>query len=213
MRSSKEIRAVLDWVLNTKFEGNVNQMAKATGVVQSSLNRYFRGSQEGMNSDTLAKVMDYVGGRICLDAVYSPEYSFIRKVAAKPAAGGGSLETSGHIEDLLAFKTSWLASRTTSGIDNLCAMDVPSDSMEPVMFQGDTILVDQGEAARELLDGKIYVVRVGCEIFVKRYRKGVGKMLFMGDNPERSYQNFEIKISDADGFQVIGRVFWVGREL
>ena len=85
--------------------------------------------------------------------------------------------------------------------------------MSPTIEDGDIVLVDEGCQGEELQDGRVYVIRKGEEIYVKRYRKGVGCLLFRGDNRDRAYLDVEVKEGDEDGFKVIGRVLWAGKEL
>lgn len=187
------------------------QLADVLGVSPTSAHRIRKG--DWPLPEEVARVISHIGGKIVFDDATGPEYAFVRKVSARPSAGGGSLETSDSTEKLLAFRRDWLSSRTTSNIENISAMEVPSDSMSPTINRGDIILVDEGNSGRMLIDGKIYVVRQHDEIFLKRYRKGIGKMLFLSDNQDMKHLDFEVLESDADHFQVFGRAIWVGREL
>ena len=195
------------------FGSSVNAFAKTIGVQQPSLSRFLAGGQDSLHFDAVQKILSYIGGELSFETTRSHEYAFIRRVEARPSAGGGSLETSDGVHSRIAFRVDWLVSRTTTSPEQISAMVVPSDSMLPTFGTGDIILVDEGDAGRELIDGKIFVVRVGEEIYVKRYRKGVGKMLFLSDNQEMRYQDFEVSHGDPDGFHIYGRVFWTGREL
>lgn len=186
-------------------------LARYLGVSATTVHRIRHG--EWTQPEEIQRVLSHVGGKIIFDETATPAYTFIRRVNARPAAGGGSLENTGEEEDLLAFRKKWLQSRTCSSQDKLSVMTVSGDSMAPTLFNGDIVLVDEGEAGKALKDGNIYVVRQGEEIFVKRFRRGVGKLLFLGDNPEMKYLDFEVSEANMDGFEVFGRVFWVGREL
>lgn len=165
--------------------------------------------------DILGPVLDSLGARLVMPddprSLPGTDFTFIPKALARPAAGGGSLETSGEVDGGLVFKRSWLASRTTTNPDSLRIMTVSGDSMTPTFDDGDVILVD--EKKRELMADRVYVVRLGDEIFVKRFRQKPGRWLFMGDNRARDYQDLEIDPASVDGFAVIGRVLWAGKEL
>lgn len=200
--------------LNAKFGGNVNQMAKNMGVQQASLARYLDGLQDTLSMKQVEKALAYLGGTLYFSEVTSQDYCFVQLCDARPAAGGCSLETSGNVEKTLAFRHDWLASKTTTSPSGLCAMRIKGDSMHPTIEDADTILIDTGSAGRELIDGKIYVIRRNDSIYVKRFRQGVDKLVFLGDNREMDYQDITVQglASETDGFAVIGRVLWSGRE-
>ena len=162
----------------------------------------------GEVADVLAKI----GGKIVFDETSGPEYAFLQLCEAKPSAGPCSLETSSEAEKTLAFRRDWLSSKTITSDEKLCLMRVKGDSMLPTIADGDTILVDAGDICA-LREGRVYVVRKGESIYVKRFRQGVDKYLFMGDNRDMDYQDLAVDMRHMDGFAVIGRVIWVGREL
>lgn len=64
--------------------------------------------------------------------------------------------------------------------------------MEPLLFPGDTVLVNQAENdIKELLDGKVYAIRYGNDLRVKRlFRKLNGSLILRSENP--LYQDEEV---------------------
>ena len=83
----------------------------------------------------------------------------------------------------------------------LSAIVVEGDSMEPLLRDGDEILVDR--TPRPLRDG-IHVVRVGEALLVKRVQTGVpGRLILESANP--AYRPIELS---TDEVAVIGRVVW-----
>ena len=173
-----DFRHRLIMALESRFRGNVNAMAKAMGVQQASLARYLDGTQKTLNMTQVEKALDYLGGEIYFSEVAKTDYQFVKLCEARPAAGGCSLETSGSIEKTIAFRHDWLSSKTPTRHEGLSAMRVKGDSMHPTISDGDTILIDEGDSGKNLIDGKIYVVRKGESIYVKRFRQGVDKLLF-----------------------------------
>jgi phage repressor protein C with HTH and peptisase S24 domain len=82
---------------------------------------------------------------------------------------------------------------------------VRGDSMERTLFDGDTILVNMAETT--VIDGKVYAVRMGNELRVKRLRLRVdGSMLIESDN-SATYPT-EILTADKipETLVIIGRV-------
>jgi len=86
-------------------------------------------------------------------------------------------------------------------------MSIRGDSMEPLMQDGDTILIDQSDT--QVMDGKIYVVTLCDELRVKRIQKGLRGYVLRSENPR--YADIPINDEDMDAFRVHGRVRWVGK--
>ena len=189
-----------------------NELAGRMEMTQPTVHRILKGDWEGQLRK-MEKAIHLLGGKVTFDPGASPDYAFVRQVEVRASAGGGSLINGGAEYDKLAFKKAWLASKTTSSVDQLSVMAVWGDSMLPTLADGDVVLVDEGGSGRELVEGRVYVLRVGDEVFVKRFRKAVGKVFFISDNREFDYQNIEIGGGDADQCGIIGRVLWAGREI
>lgn len=124
----------------------------------------------------------------------------IPRLAVGASAGPGAL---GAVEEPIGafrFSARWLRGL---GFDPamLSAIQVEGDSMEPLLRDGDEILVDQ--TPRPLRDG-IHVVRVGDALLVKRVQTGVpGKLILESANP--AYRPIELDPADV---HVVGRVVW-----
>jgi len=196
---------------------SANQLADSLKLTASEKTKFYStlGEKSVPKTDTFLAWLHGVGAKIIFPGGKDDllEYAFIPRALAKPAAGGGSLETSGETEGCLAFRREWIRHKTSTSPERLRVMTVAGDSMSPTIEDGDIVLVDEGCQGEELQDGRVYVIRKGEEIYVKRYRKGVGCLLFRGDNRDRAYLDVEVKEGDEDGFKVIGRVLWAGKEL
>ncbi|UZP67343.1 transcriptional regulator [Desulfovibrio mangrovi] len=137
-------------------------------------------------------------------------FVFVEKAQARPSAGGGSLETGGEGEGVYAFRLDWLT-RKTADTSRLRIMEVMGRSMENTLHNGDMCLVNERD--KELVEDRIYVIRVHDEIYVKRFSRAPGRYLFRGDNRELSYQDIEVDVSDESlNWEVIGRVIWAGKD-
>ena len=80
------------------------------------------------------------------------------------AAGPGAMTDDERPFDSFRFSKNWLREQGLTGAQ-LSAIRVQGDSMEPLLHDGDEILVDR--AQRMLRDG-IHVVRLGDALMVKR---------------------------------------------
>ena len=134
-------------------------------------------------------------------------YRFVPKVAAI-AGAGATLETSDEVLGYYAFRADWFGAEHVSEKRSVL-MDVRGDSMEPLMRNGDTILVDQSDT--DIKDGRIYVVTLGDELRVKQIQKSFKGYLLRSENPR--YADITIEGPDLESFRVHGRVRWVGKML
>lgn len=118
------------------------------------------------------------------------------------SAGPGTLAGAEAPFDTFRFSRRWL---TEQGLDGsqLSAITVAGDSMEPVLNDGDEILVDC--SPRPFRDG-IHVVRLGDTLLVKRVAQaGAGRLALLSQN--LAYPPIEVTAADVE---IIGRVVWKG---
>lgn len=142
---------------------------------------------------------------------HQDEFIFVDKAEARPSAGGGSLATSDSSDGRYAFRLDWILHKTQDA-NSLKIMEVMGRSMESTLHNGDLCLVNQSD--KNLVEDRVYVVRLDDEIYVKRFSRIPGKYLFRGDNRELAYQDIEIDPRDESrSWEVIGRVIWAGKDL
>jgi phage repressor protein C with HTH and peptisase S24 domain len=134
------------------------------------------------------------------------EFKYIPKVAARLSAGTGSFESEENITDYLSFQTKWLAGKGAA--NSMVAMEVFGQSMEPVIREGDTVLIDQSQ--NRIIAGTIYAVGVEDTILIKRLEKHPDKLVLSSDN--KSYEPIYIKREETDLVRIIGKVIWSCRE-
>ena len=118
------------------------------------------------------------------------------------SAGPGALPDAEVPFDASRFSKRWLTEQGLEGAQ-LSAITVEGDSMEPLLRDGDEILVDR--APRPFRDG-VHVVRLGDTIMVKRVAsQGAGRLALLSQN--LAYPPVEVS---ADEVEIIGRVVWKG---
>lgn len=118
------------------------------------------------------------------------------------SAGPGRVAGDEAAFDTFRFSRRWLAEQ---GLERaqLSALRVEGDSMEPLLNDGDEILVDR--APRPFRDG-IHVVRLGDTLMVKRVANaGPGRVALLSQN--FAYPPVEVA---AEEVAIIGRVVWKG---
>ncbi len=134
------------------------------------------------------------------------EFKYIPKVAARLSAGTGSFECDESVTDYLSFQSKWLTSKGSAR--NMVAMEVFGQSMEPVIKEGDIVLIDQSQ--KNILAGAIYAVGVEDTILVKRVEKHPSKLVLCSDN--RNYEPIFLNKEEADRVRIVGKVIWSCRE-
>lgn len=133
----------------------------------------------------------------------------VRQYAVSASAGPGAIAEDERALSRLGFPERWLR-RIAGDPSRLSIITVKGDSMEPLLAEGDDILVDGGDGAERLRDG-IYVLRVEETLVVKRIALNPASRLLTirSDNP--GYRDWpDCRIADID---VIGRVVWCGRRI
>jgi len=133
-------------------------------------------------------------------------YKQIPKVAARLSSGTGSFECGEEITQYLSFQSSWLARKGPAA--SMVAMEVFGNSMEPVIREGDTVLIDQSQKA--IMAGAIYAVGVEDTILVKRLEKHPDKLVLSSDNKDFEPIYFETDMLSK--VRILGRVIWSSRE-
>jgi phage repressor protein C with HTH and peptisase S24 domain len=128
------------------------------------------------------------------------EWIDVPRLPLGAAAGPGALGGDEDPFDSFRFSRRWLRDQGLAGAQ-LSAIRVEGDSMEPLLHDGDEILVDR--AQRSLRDG-IHVVRLGDALLVKRLAAaGPGRATLLSQN--YAYPPVEVSLSELE---IVGRVVW-----
>lgn len=130
----------------------------------------------------------------------------VPRVRARLDAGGGSYVVDSDVEDEIAFRESWLRRRGTPG--EMVIMEVSGDSMEPLIREGDSVLVDQ--AQKEIYAGGVYAVGVQDTIMVKRLERHPHGLVLVSANP--NYSPIHLQGDEIETVRIIGRVVGMWRD-
>ena len=104
----------------------------------------------------------------------------------------------------ISLQRSW--ARSYLGAENLGAVLMNGDSMEPTIKDGDLILLDLGNI--DPADG-MFAVRHWETVAIKRLSLSWTNLHISGDNPK--YKPFEIKREELSTLEILGKVVWYGR--
>lgn len=86
----------------------------------------------------------------------------------------------------------------------LVAIDVRGQSMEPSLYEGDTVVINRDD--KEPRDGDVYAINYDGEAIIKRLQRDIGFWWLTSDNTdERRYPK---KKCDGEMCLIIGKVVW-----
>lgn len=133
-------------------------------------------------------------------------YVFIPRLTIEASCGNGKIVW--HIDEKgqrNAFRRSWV---DRLGINpQKCATIVASgDSMEERICDGDSLVLDYSQ--NNVLDGKVYAITYGGEVFVKRlFKRPSGGLRIVSDNQDKTrYPDWDVDTDRMENLQIIGRV-------
>ena len=150
------------------------------------------------------------GGVILEEKSYTPRVRLplhgawidVPRLAVAASAGPGTTVAEEQPFDAFRFSRRWLREQGLDGT-MLSAIAVEGDSMEPLLRDGDEILVDR--APRPFRDG-VHLVRLADTLMDKRVAQaGAGRLALLSQN--LAYPPVEVS---AEEIEVIGRVVWKG---
>lgn len=134
------------------------------------------------------------------------ETIMVPKVRATLCAGGGSFELEAVPVAEHPLPRTWL-SRMGSP-DAMVFMDVIGNSMEPVIRDGDMVLVDQ--SATDPAAKAILAVGYEDAIYIKRLEKQANGIVLLSDNLD--YAPMRVAGDELQSFRIIGKVVWLCRD-
>lgn len=198
------------------------QAAEAAGVALSSLQRWIAG--DGIPAfDSIARLAN--GKAVSLDwlatgqgpklagkpaerdlSVESDIYAYIPLYDATVSAGHGSWNESTNVLTKLAF-TSHSLRRQGLFPASLSAIRVRGDSMEPLLVDGDTVLIDHD---RQTLEGEgVYVIHLDGHLYAKRLQRQFdGSIHILSEN--KAYRDIVVPKEQLNDLSIIGCVVWAG---
>lgn len=137
-----------------------------------------------------------------------PEVIQIPKVSARLCAGGGSFDVDSAIIDHMAMPFAF--ARGLGNPSEMILMDVMGNSMEPNIYHGDTVLIDQ--SATEIKNDSVMAVGYEDSIYIKRMHKNnAGGVDLLSDNAD--YSPIQIYGDELQSFRVIGKLVWLCRKV
>lgn len=132
-----------------------------------------------------------------------PSLTQIKKVKLKVQAGitGFQVEPEHYDGETQGVPTSWIE---REGLDKnaLLSIVVKGESMEPGLYEGDTIVVNTAD--KKLVSGAVYVINYEGEAIVKRMLRDAGQWWLVSDNSDQ--RKYHRQLCKGAECIVIGRV-------
>lgn len=230
---SKLIRN-LNYLLN-KHGLNPTELQNRTGVPQPTIHRILAGNSEDPRTRTLKPIANHFGVTVehlrtgdierddiegkrpetssCVialhpDDIQPPDTVQVPEYRVSFSAGNGHRAAYDVIEESepATYRLSWFHKE---GIKpkNARRFRVVGDSMEPVLCPGDSVLVDTADNdPTRILDGKIYAIRYGNELRIKRlFRRLDGTLILRSDNKAHTDEEVPPELAE-EHITILGRV-------
>jgi phage repressor protein C with HTH and peptisase S24 domain len=133
----------------------------------------------------------------------SPGIVAIRKVTLRLSAGimGFVADPDPDTAQSFNLDEDWIT-RNRYNADELLAIEVTGESMEPRLYRGDLVVVNTGDTRP--VDGQVFAVNYEGEAVVKRLSRDMGKWWLTSDNPDQ--QRFPRKVCEGNNCLIIGKV-------
>ena len=136
------------------------------------------------------------------------EMALVPLVTVRASAGHGEKPYEEEVEKYLCMDPVSLRREAGVSPSRVIAMIVSGDSMEPTIRPGEVALIALHND-EPLIDGAVYVLRVGEVIMLKRLHYRQDYILLRSDNPVYPEQRLD-KLADV---RIIGRVFRIIRAM
>ena len=191
--------------------GEVTALAKILGTTRGTVSRWLSGDLKGKRVpfDKTILLMRKLG----LDPtpffggdIGSEDYMQVPWLEATASMGGGSVEVSKEIISHLSFRTDWLMSKGSPR--HMVVINADGDSMEPTIPDGSVVLINEAKAYPPV-NGKVYFVCYGEELFLKRLKVKHGEVVALISDQDGS----ERPLDPVVYFKIIARALWFAKEL
>ena len=200
--------------------GSGDELARLTAIPRRTLEYYLTGQSEpkvarcvdiakaaGVDIGWLASGEgDPFRGAIAQEASSDDKYAYVPLYDARCSAGHGAWSEGAKVLTMLAFTAYSLRKQ---GLDStkLSAIRVDGDSMEGLLSDGDTVMIDH---SRSTLEGEaVYVIRLDGHLYAKRLQRQFdGSIHIISEN--KAYRDMVVPKEQLNDLEILGRVVWAG---
>jgi phage repressor protein C with HTH and peptisase S24 domain len=199
----------VDWLLSGKNPPTSGSTSGAEGASEAGTpwEKAKVVSINGKNFDSTTQPQEENEISTGSDQEENEHFVFLPLFEAELSAGDGSFIASDLSSVRLAFRRQWLRHKATS-LNNLVLLTVRGTSMEDILWDGDTVLVDCGR--KSIHSGGLFAIGMGELIYIKKLELLVGGRVMVISENRDEYPPYEV---DQAELRIIGQVIWFAREL
>ncbi|MDR0467484.1 MAG: helix-turn-helix domain-containing protein [Campylobacteraceae bacterium] len=155
-----------------------------------------------INDNDMGSLKAYLYNKEKQESGKKPEYVYFRYYSNIEASAGHGVENI-YDESNIIYMPKSIMPKSNDSVD---VIRVKGDSMSPTINDGDLVFVDKKNI--DVVSGKIYVIKIENEVFIKRLLKIPGQIIVRSDNKD-TYPDFNFK----EDCVIIGRVIYRVEEI
>lgn len=155
-----------------------------------------------------------------IDPTETPDYALVAAYPVEASAGPGATAVDVAPDGALAFRKDWLSRRGIS-VDNAALVRARGDSMQPVIWHGDLVMIDRSRTLPRVRDPKavslrkgyqdeIYVLELGGSLLVKALRRPSENRLILVSENTAHYDPIELRDEEINDLRIVGKAVWWG---
>lgn len=196
------------------------EFARRIGISKAGLSMIEDGTTKSLRLATALAIQGLTGYRVEWLQDGSPpkkgkggtqpesDYLGVRRGTIRLSAGvtGFAVDYENHDAPPIFFRREWFS---TNGYipDKLIALRVQGNSMEPGLYDGDTVVVNTADSTPS--DGDVFAINYEGELAIKRLKRDAGEWWIASDNQDR--RRYPDKRCGEQAF-IIGRIVYKGSE-
>lgn len=202
-----------------ELAGSGDELARVTAIPRRTLEYYMTGRSEpkvtrcveiakavGVNIGWLASGEGEMREGPATASWHEDAYVYVPLYDTYCSGGHGAWNEDARILTMLAF-TAHSVRKKGLEPSRLSAIRVDGDSMEGLLDDGDTVLIDHG---RNMLEGEaVYVIQLDDHLYAKRLQRQFdGSIQIISEN--KAYKDLVVPREQLNDLRIIGRVVWAG---
>lgn len=149
-----------------------------------------------------------------IDPSDRPDYALVPAYPVEASAGDGATAVDVAPDGALAFRKDWMSKHGIS-LDNATLLRARGDSMEPIIWDGDLLLIDRSRttinaSTKKTRQKAVYVVELEGQLLVKTLRRPAEDRILVISENVADYDAFELRGRELNALRIVGKVVWWG---
>lgn len=139
------------------------------------------------------------------DELDPERYVWIDRYDINLSAGCGNIQWVVNQKDPICFRAAWFKFKGLP-VEDCKALYVRGRSMEPVLQDYDTVLIDTSK--KDIVDGDVYAVCLADEFYIKAVHRKPGAVVLRSYN--KDFEDIEVAGEQLNQLCIIGKMAWRG---